>query len=442
MRINSLSLLACCLVVSACGVPVGADQVDRQALGGANQPPVPHRVHPYQRNRPINTAPNCTLRYYGGGVLSQVHVIDVLWGSGLDSTVTQKMGPFYSAVTDSTYMDWLSEYNTYGATTVDGRPGSNQGITRGTFGGTYTIVPSRCASVPGTCTDSDVSSEILDQIAAGTLPGPTFGCDGEVNSLYMVQFPQGIDIDDGTGAMSCSSFCAYHSTVSDNSGTPIAYGIIPWMGPGSACETGCGSSVYLDRLTSTVAHELVEAVTDRDIGLTQGVTRPMAWYANGNNCGEIGDICNTDGTIVDQNGTTWTVQTQWSNAAHACVATRSIAPSCTSANASHFCQCLADGGIVIPPPPGDAGVTDGGQVTVDAGVPDAGPVVVDAGHDADAGSTSDAGMNVEPDDAGTIGTADAGTGGGKGTGCGCQSATDTAWLLAPLALVWFSRRRR
>ncbi len=416
------------LVLAACGVPVGADQLDRQALGGANQTPAPHRVHPYQRNRPIHTAPNCTLRYYGGGVLSHVQVIDVLWGSGLDSTVTSKMGPFYTAVTNSTYFDWLSEYNTLTAPTVDGLPGSGQGISRGTFGGSFTIVPSRCASVPGVCTDSDVSSEILDQISGGFLPPPFIGCDGQANTVYMVQFPQGIDIDDGTGAKSCGDFCAYHSTVSDLSGTPIAYGIIPWMGPGSACETGCGSSVYLDRLTSTVAHELVEAVTDRDIGLTGGVQRPMAWYANGNQCGEIGDICNTDSTITDSNGTVWTVQTQWSNAAHACVGSRNVTATCASATSAQYCQCTQDGGV---PPPFDAGVRDAGQPVVDAGTPDAGPP--DAGHELDAG------MNLDPVDAGDA--ADAGLGGTKASGCGCQSAGE-AWLLAPLALVWFTRRRR
>ncbi len=110
-------------------------------------------------------------------------------------------------------------------------------------------------------------------------------------------------------------------------------------------------------------------------------------------------------------------------------------------------QCVAapvDAGAV------DAGTNDAG---VDAGAPDAGEVdagAVDAGE-VDAGATDsgvtpeDAGMLV---DAGTMtGGGDGATGGGGGggmitapSGCGCASFDGMALL--PLALVWWSRRRR
>src|SRR5438093_7216496 len=46
------------------------------------------------------------LNYYGGPVLQNVHVVQLDWTSGVDSPT--QLGNFYTAVTDSIYMDWLS----------------------------------------------------------------------------------------------------------------------------------------------------------------------------------------------------------------------------------------------------------------------------------------------------------------------------------------------
>jgi hypothetical protein len=69
--------------------------------------------------------------------------------------------------------------------------------------------------------------------------------------------------------------------------------------------------------TSVTSHELSEAITDADVGIATTFAAPLAWMDMTN--GEIGDICNgQQGTYV-ANGTTYTIQLEFSNAANNCV---------------------------------------------------------------------------------------------------------------------------
>ncbi len=54
------------------------------------------------------------LVYYGGGVISNVEVVQVAWTSGVDATFQADLTEFYKAILSSTYLDWLSEYDTLG----------------------------------------------------------------------------------------------------------------------------------------------------------------------------------------------------------------------------------------------------------------------------------------------------------------------------------------
>ncbi|MCU1282892.1 MAG: hypothetical protein JWM53_6438, partial [bacterium] len=289
---------------------------------------------------PISAAPPpaaCHLNYYGGRVLENVVVYQVNWGSGVNATVAANIGGFYSAVTNSAYFDWLSEYNTVGLTGFsDGLAGSNQGISRGSFGGSFTITPSTAAT---TITDAQIAAELVAQINAGKLPQPSLSADGQVNSLYMFEFPFGITIKQGTST-SCVQFCAYHGTTTLN-GKSLPYGVMPdMMNASSGCFTGCGSNAtQFNNVTSVHSHELIEAVTDMEIGLTTTVKRPLAWYSPTNGCGEIGDICNAQqGSVAG-----YTVQTEWSNAAGACIVSKaSLPPICTGPNTPAGCRvCTA-----------------------------------------------------------------------------------------------------
>ena len=269
----------------------------QQRAGGPHIMPLHHP----DRAKPV-AHPNAgfaNLQYYGGPVLSNVKVYTVFWNSQVQ--YQSQLNAFYTAVTNSAYFDWLNEYNT-----------PTQTIGRGSLIGSL-VDPSPPAST--SLTNVDIQNELAKLIDNGTVPAPT------ADTLYMVHFPPGVSIDlDGQG--SCVVFCAYHNTFVHN-GVNVYYGVMPDQGGG--CAGGCGGDpVQFNNLTSVSSHELIEAVTDAAVGLATAVGPPLAWYDT--TYGEIGDICNgQQGTVAG-----YTVQTEYSNKAGACIVTAgSCTPDCT-----------------------------------------------------------------------------------------------------------------
>ncbi|HEX3093800.1 MAG TPA: hypothetical protein VHW72_14305, partial [Candidatus Angelobacter sp.] len=80
---------------------------------------------------------------------------------------------------------------------------------------------------------------------------------------------------------------------------------------------GCGNGGVFGNYTSVTSHELTEAITDADVGIATTFAPPLAWYDMVN--GEIGDICNGQQGSYVANGTTYTIQLEFSNAASNCV---------------------------------------------------------------------------------------------------------------------------
>jgi Abnormal spindle-like microcephaly-assoc'd, ASPM-SPD-2-Hydin len=285
---------------------------------GAGPHIMPMRSPEYFRNAPPPPT-NAHLTYYGGRVASNLQVVQVIWGAGtylaqVTSTGAASMATFYGGVLDSPYIDWLTEYNTSGLPA----PTSNQIIGRGTFLAQYTITPSTSATVVD---DSKIQTEIAAQIAAGHLPAPLGDGRGNTNTYYAVFFPHGTSITQG-GSASCvpGGFCAYHGTVAKTSAhREFFYGVHPDMETGSGCELACGGSpTTFNNQTSVASHEMVETITDGEVGLATVVGPPLAWYDQNN--GEIGDICNAQqGSIVGSDGVTYTVQKEWSNANTGCI---------------------------------------------------------------------------------------------------------------------------
>ncbi len=286
----------------------------------------PNQAPPHNDGVMIGSAPaGAHLTYYGGRVISNVQVVQVLYGGSQSqyasyvwSTSSPSMATFYGGVGNSAYFDWLTEYNT----TLSG--GTNQTIGRGTFLNQKIITPSS-ANNGSTIDDSQIQSELTAQLNAGHLPAPTTDAAGNVNTIYMIQFPHGKTITMG-GSSSCQAggFCAYHGTLALN-GQHLYYGVLPDMQSGSGCDTGCGSDPSpFNNQTSVASHELIEAVTDAEVGLATSNGPPLAWYDQTN--GEIGDICNgQQGTIVGGDGVTYTVQQEFSNVANNCIVTRTVA---------------------------------------------------------------------------------------------------------------------
>jgi hypothetical protein len=269
------------------------------------------------------------LNYYGGRVVSSMQVVQVLWGTGgpgtgsgqffgnVYATSSPSMATFYQGVLNSPYVDWLSEYDTFTS------GGTKQSIARGGFVAQVAITPSHTGNP---IDDTAIQAELAAQIIAGHLPAPTQDGAGNNNTYYAIFFPHGQQITQG-GAGSCVSggFCAYHGTVANVAGYgEVYYGVHPDMQSGSGCDTGCGSGTPFGNYTSVASHEMVETITDCEVGLATTNAAPLAWYDPTN--GEIGDICNAQqGSVVGSDGVTYTVQTEFSNVANACIVSRAVA---------------------------------------------------------------------------------------------------------------------
>ena len=244
-----------------------------------------------------------TMLYYGGPVISTVKVVAVMWGSKVPKTTTSRISPFFRAIVNSTYIDQLAQYSTVGITGVNGRPGTNQTIARGSYSGKFVITP---ANKSTTLTDGDLQTELKAQIASGKLPA------ADLNTLYMMYFPSGITITLG-GSQSCVAFGAYHEAVSSTV-TPsnIFYGVMP------DCGGGFGS------ITVASSHEFAEAITDAIPTPGSNPAFPQAWNdANGN---EIGDLCEGHDTTLTAAGQVYTIQEMFTNSTNACAKGKFTSP--------------------------------------------------------------------------------------------------------------------
>jgi MYXO-CTERM domain-containing protein len=293
---------------------------------------------------------NPHLSYFGGPILQSPVIIAVFWSSSINASIQANIGQFYADVTNSSYWSWLHEYDTVGLT-----PGTNQAILPGSFGGNFTIAPLKCAPGGSNCalTDQDLQDELTRQIGLGVLPAPSVDCTGNVNTLYMIELPPNVSLEgpDGSGN-SCANngFCAYHNTGTYGpSNLPLIYGALMdyFTGP---CAFGCTTdATALGAATDIHSHELVEAVTDSDVGLDlqANYAAPAAWGDNDNNCGEIADICagGDPGDTITVSGRTWVVQELWSNKQGKCTSTGPTTPICsgTTVTGCRKCSCGDDG---------------------------------------------------------------------------------------------------
>ena len=281
---GAAALLCCSL---ACGGTRPEDELTDDLV---EQSGVPHAL-------PLGATakPSGKLQYYGGPILDHPKVVAVFWGA-VDAQTTAHAGDFYKALLGSSAFSWLSEYDT-----------RTQKLGAGAFEKAVHITPSTKSRK---LTDKQIERELAAQIKKRALPAP------DANTVYMLHFAPGISIDlDGAGSCESGGFCGYHSALKSG-GKRIAYAVLPDMGQGSGCDLGCGAGAAFDRVTQVASHELVEAVTDPEVGLATGLAAPLAWYDP--NGGEIGDLCAGESGKVKG----YVVQKEWSNAAKACVLAR------------------------------------------------------------------------------------------------------------------------
>ncbi len=294
----------------------------RTGLPGGMMPTKSQIRHAAASRPPANRAAVPHLTYYGGPVVSNAAVVSVLWGGAgsylaqVTGSVSPNMDTFFAHVTDSSYLSWLSEYDTTAG-------GTNQSIGYGSFAGRTAITPSPAAG-GATIGDSTIQTELLSQITSGHLPAPTLDAVGLPNTVYALFFPEGTTICD-TGGCSGVQFCAYHSSFTasiQGQARNIRYMVLPH--PDANIVGGCSSATAATAekvLQSYTSHELVETITDPDVALATTTGPPLAWYDQ--TSGEIADICrglaDSDGPVTGTDGVAYVVQQEWSNALNQCI---------------------------------------------------------------------------------------------------------------------------
>ena len=242
-------------LVAACG---GPDLADGEDTADIEYGAYVHKLPLRDESAPVPQATSAHLTYYGGKVLASVKVVQVLYGSGTyaSSISGTQLGAFYSGVTASTYMDWLKEYDT-----------PSQSVGRGKFVKKVSITPAASRD-KATITDSSIQAEISAQIGKGILPAP----DG--NTLYMVNFPKGSHQPGRVEVVRRGRVLRLPRDLQ----AQLDRGVLRRparherrlrlrhrLRPGSA----------FNNQTSVASHEMIEAVTDAEVGLatTLGAAR-------------------------------------------------------------------------------------------------------------------------------------------------------------------------
>lgn len=316
---------------------------------------------------PTTVAATPHLNYYGGPVVSNAKVYSVLWGHttttgkyapGIAGGAAPNMDTFFGHVGNSAYMSWLNgEYNT-----------GSQSIGYTSFSGRTTITPSAGAST-STIQDNTLRTELVNQIKAHHVPMTTFDARGDSTIVYALFFRSNTRIctPDGAGGTLCSGvdFCAYHDAIPfpvNGHTRYLLYMVLPDMSSANMLA-GCGSATATTAFQATesaASHELVETITDPQVGLATSFGPPLAWYDDGT-YGEIADICaailsNPDGTVTGTDGLSYVVQQEWSNASSGCIVQKSTTTPQTAAAAS---AAPASGGRIAVSwtPPSDDGGT-------------------------------------------------------------------------------------
>ena len=249
------------------------------------------------------------LTYFGGPVMTFTENALVLWGSAGHSTaLTANLPGFLSAFADAgnaNPYDVALEYHT-----------PSQPLTlAGRYLGSFTIDPSTAST---NLSDAAVAAELAAQIGRGALPPPRTAFGGPVTEYY-VMFPPNYNVC-VDGGCSDVAFCAYHSNAT-YLGIPFTYTVLPESTPP---DPGCGpntSNGGFGNLTSMTSHEMVESMTDPEVGSATGNGPPLAWYDVVN--GEVADICNGQDSTLTLGAIGWVVQKEWSNAENACIASHS-----------------------------------------------------------------------------------------------------------------------
>jgi hypothetical protein len=231
-----------------------------------------------------------SVTYHGGAILSHVDVRTVFYGQGWNTSDSWGITRYYldkfqADITKSPYMAMLGEY----------------GVGRGSFGGYDNVTDSSTPAGSASVTESQIQNMLRSEIFTGRLPWETG------NKLYFVYLAPGQKLDAWDVANSDGAHHGSYLLLPGFFNTPVYYAVVPY-------------SSNFQTMTWISSHELAEAVTDPDVRLSDP-TGPNtgfdwtygAWYNLSGGGAEIGDIVNGQTASFAANGTTYTVQKEWSN---------------------------------------------------------------------------------------------------------------------------------
>ena len=255
------------------------------------------------------------LAYAGGPVQHNPVSYAIFWGSawsGTDSGTAQIIRNYFSDIGGTSFENILTQYSDTSGNINDVE----------TVGGVWfdnSAPPTDTSCGAGTVEDSSLQTEVNNAISAN---GWTRDSN---NAIYFVFTPNGDTINGGTGlGCAANSFCAYHNWSSSDS---LSYGAMPYPVSGCMVSTSPNGNVNADSLVNVTSHEEFESITD---------PQPASGWTDAAGY-EIGDKCAWDfsaGLTHLNNGGTFEVQTEYSNATSSCVNTYgSVSPTPTPTHA-------------------------------------------------------------------------------------------------------------
>jgi hypothetical protein len=212
----------------------------------------------------------------------------------------QDLNQFFGTITNSPYMDGLSQYSMTTASGTVIRPGY------GSFARTD-FVPGQPVANP-TVPEAGIQAVLANEILSGRLDAPNG------NTLYMVFMPPGVEDAQDVG------HTGHHLSFPYGSGTAY-YATVEHPLTGVNPTGGAGNATNFQKLTEIASHEMVEAITDPMVD----VPGKQAWgddnSADKYYLDEIGDITqameqNVPGGAMGVEGLTgygYVVQKYWSN---------------------------------------------------------------------------------------------------------------------------------
>ena len=154
----------------------------------------------------IKLAPRVT--YFGGPVLSNIQVFTIYWGSAFTKQQADKVETYYKQVVNSSYLDWLVEYNT-----------PSQRIGRGSFIGSYFAKDAPTGNIK----QDQVEAFLLSLRSNGLIPKTT------PDTYYAIHADKSASFTTTDGS-SCSEFLAAHYSFKDNQGKYVYWAVMPDCG--------------------------------------------------------------------------------------------------------------------------------------------------------------------------------------------------------------------